>query len=257
MSEWRVSISDSVTGNVASGTWGGERGDFTEFQATYEARGHPWAQSGSWSLWPNALSWAKCWGVGQTRLRRQGASPGRWERAGCGTQEGAREQTWRQWSAGHQTGRWAETPWGWDDATVTHWLQGPQQITKSLDTQFSSVPLGPHGLQHARPPCPSPMPGAHSHSCPLSRWCHPTISSFVIPFSSHLQTFPASGSFQMSQLFASGGQSIGVSASTVNFPNWFPLGWTGWISLQSKGLSRVSFNTTVQKHQFFSALLSL
>ena len=138
MSEWRVSISDSVTGNVTSGTWGGERGDFTKFQATYEARGHPWAQSGSWSLWPNALSWAKCWGVGQTRLRRQGASPGRWERAGCGTQEGAREQTWRQWSAGHQTGRWAETPWGWDDATVTHWLQGPQQITKSLDThQFS------------------------------------------------------------------------------------------------------------------------
>ena len=108
--------------------------------------------------------------------------------------------------------------------------------------------------------CPSPTPGAYSNSCPLSRWCHPTISSSVLPFSSHLQSFPASGSFQMSQLFASGGHSIGVSASAsvlpVNIQDWSPLGWTGWISLQSKGLSRVFSNITVQKHQFFSVQLS-
>ena len=118
-----------------------------------------------------------------------------------------------------------------------------------------------HGLQHARPPCPSPTPRACSNSRPLSWWCHPTISSSVVPFSSHLQSFPASGSFQMSQLFSSGGQRIGVSASTsvlpVNIQDWFPLGWTGWISLQSKGLSRVFYNTTVQKHEFFSAQISL
>jgi len=112
--------------------------------------------------------------------------------------------------------------------------------------QFSSVQfspsvmsnsLWPHGLQHARPPCPSPTPGVYSSSCPLSGWCHPTILSSVVPFCSHLQFFPASGSFQMSQLFASGGQSIGVSASAsvlpMNIQDWFPLGWTGWISLQS------------------------
>ena len=100
--------------------------------------------------------------------------------------------------------------------------------------------LRPHGPQHTRPPCPSPTPGAYSNSCPSSRWCHPTISSSVVPFSSHLQSFPASGSFQMSQFFASGGQCIGASASAsalqVNIQDWFPLGWTGWISLQSKGL---------------------
>ena len=110
--------------------------------------------------------------------------------------------------------------------------------------------LWPHGLHYARPPCPSPTP----NSCPLSQWCHPTISSSVVPFSSCLQSFPASGSFQMSQFFASGDQSTGVSASAsvlpMNILDWFLLGWTGWISLQSKGLSRV-FNTTVQKHQFF------
>ena len=110
--------------------------------------------------------------------------------------------------------------------------------------------LRPHGLRHARPPCPSPTPGVYSNSCPLSRWCHPTMSSSVVPFS-HLQSFPASGSFQMSQFFASGSQNIGISASTsilpMNIQDWFPLRWTGWISLQSKGLSRVFFNTTVQK----------
>ena len=136
--------------------------------------------------------------------------------------------------------------------------------------QFSSVnfscsvvsdSLQPHGLQHTRPPYPSPTPRVYPNSCPLSRWCHPTISFSVIPFSSCLQSFPSSGSFLMNQFFASGGQSIGVSASTsvlpVNTQNWSPLGWTGWISLQSKALSRVFSNTTVQKHQFFSAQLSL
>ena len=131
--------------------------------------------------------------------------------------------------------------------------------------QFShsvtSDSLWPHGLQHTRPPCPSPIPGIYSNSCSLSQWCHPTISSSVIPFSSCVQSFPASRSFQMSQFFTSGGQSIRVSASASvlprNIQDWFPLGWTGWISLQSKGLSRVFSNTTVQKQQFFSTQLSL
>ena len=118
--------------------------------------------------------------------------------------------------------------------------------------QVVSYSLRPHGLQHARPPCPSPTPGACSNSCPSSQWCHPTISSSIIPISSCLQSFPASGSFPMSWFFASGGQSIGVSASAsvlpMNIQDWLPLGWTGWISLQSKGLSRVFSNTTVQKH---------
>ena len=133
----------------------------------------------------------------------------------------------------------------------------------SIISQFScsvvSSSLWRHELQHTRPPCPSPAPGVHSHSRPSSPWCHPTISSSVIPFSSCLQSFPASGSFQMSQLFAPGGQSIGVSASISVFPrntqDW-SLGWTGWISLQSKGLSRVFSNTTVQKHQCFGTQLS-
>ena len=131
--------------------------------------------------------------------------------------------------------------------------------------QFShsvvSNSLRPHGLQHTRLPCLSPTPGAYSKSCPLSQWCHPTILSSVIPFSCCLQSFPGSGSFPMSQFFPSGGQSIGVSDSTSVFPmsiqNWFPLGWTVWISLLSKGLSRVFPNTTVQKHQLFRAQLSL
>ena len=121
--------------------------------------------------------------------------------------------------------------------------------------------LQPHGLQHTRLPCPSPTPRVYSNSCPLNQWCHPTISSSVIPFSSCLQSFPASGTFQMSQLFASDGQSIGVSALAsvlpMNTQDWSPLGWTGWISLQSKGFSRVFSNTTVQKHQSFSTQLSL
>ena len=134
--------------------------------------------------------------------------------------------------------------------------------------QFSSVrsllmsdSLRCHGLQHTRPPCPSPTPRACSNSCQLSQWCHPTVSSPVIPFSSCLQSFPASGSLPMSQFFASGGKSTGVSTSAsvlpMNTQDWSPLGWTGWISLQPKGLSRVFSNTTVQEHQFFGTQLSL
>ena len=130
--------------------------------------------------------------------------------------------------------------------------------------QFScsvtSYSLQPHGLQHARPPCPSPIPGFYSNSCALNQWCHPTISSSVIPFSC-LQSFPAWGYFPVNQFYTSGGQRIRVSASAsvlpMNTQEWFPLGWTGWISLQSKGLSRVFSNTKVQKHQFFGPQLSL
>ena len=143
-----------------------------------------------------------------------------------------------------------------------------KQVTLGIATgsvQFSrSVvfdSLWPHGLQHARPPCPPPTTGVYSNSCPLCRWCHPTISSSVVPFSSFLQSFPASGSFQRSHFFASGGQSIGVSSSAavlpMNIQDWFSLGWTGWIFLLSKKLSRVFSNTTVQKHQFFNTQLSL
>ena len=130
--------------------------------------------------------------------------------------------------------------------------------------QFShsvvSDSLWPHESQQTRPPCPSPTPGVYSNSCPSSRWCHPAISSSVVPFSSCPQSLPASGSFPMSQHFTWGGQSIGVSASAsvlpMNTEDWFPLGWTACISLQSKGLSRVFSNITVQKHQFFSTQLS-
>ena len=121
--------------------------------------------------------------------------------------------------------------------------------------------LWPHGLQHARPHCPLPTPRVYLNSCPLSQWCHPTILFSVVPFSSHLQSFPGSGSFPVSQFFPSGGQSIGASTSasvlSMNIQDWFPLGWTGWVSLESKGLLRVFFNTAVQKHQFFSTQLFL
>ena len=134
---------------------------------------------------------------------------------------------------------------------------------QSSSVQFScsvvSDSVQPHRMQHNRPPCPSPTPRIYPNSCPLSWWCHPTISSSVIPSSSSPQSFSASGSFQMSQVFTSGGQRIGVSASTsvlpMNTQDW-SVGWTGWISLQSKGLSRVFSNTTVQNHQFFGTQLS-
>ena len=129
------------------------------------------------------------------------------------------------------------------------------QFSHSVVSDF----LRPHEPQHTRPPCPSPTPRVHPNPCPTSQWCHPTIASSIIPFSSCPQSFPASGSFQMSLFFASGGQ-VGISPSTsvlpMNTQNWSPLGWTGWISLQSKGLSRVFSSTTVKKHQFFSAQLS-
>ena len=136
--------------------------------------------------------------------------------------------------------------------------------TSVQQVQFShlvvSDSLQPPGLQYTRPPCPAPTSRAYSNSCPLSRWCHPTISSSVIPFS-HLQYSPASGSFLISWLYASGGQSIGVPTSAsvlpMNTQDWFPLGLTSWISLQSKGLSRVFSNTIVQKYPFFSVQLSL
>ena len=135
---------------------------------------------------------------------------------------------------------------------------------KFSSVQFScsdvSNSLWPHELQYTGAPCPSPTQVVYPNSCPLSQWCHPTTSSSVVPFSSCPQSFPESGSFQMSQLFTSGGQSIGVSASTsilpMNTQDWSSLGWTGWISLQSKELSRVFSNTTVQKHQFFSTQIS-
>ena len=151
-------------------------------------------------------------------------------------------------------------PWGMEKRS---WFILKWEIHSELSwVEWSSVTqscltLQPHGLQHTRPPCPSPTPRVDSNSCPLSQRCHSAISSSVIPISSHLQSFPASGSFPMSQFFKSGGQSIGASVSAsvlpMNIQDWSPLGWTGWIPLQSKGPSRVFSNTTLQKHQFFSA----
>ena len=135
-----------------------------------------------------------------------------------------------------------------------------QNMSSSVQSLSHVRLFGPHESQHTRPPCPSPIPGVYSNSCPSSQWCLPAISCSVVTFSSCPQSLPASGSFPMSQLFAWGGQSIRVSALAsvlpMNTQDWSPLEWTGWISLQSKGLSRVFSNTTVQKHQFFSAQLS-
>ena len=150
--------------------------------------------------------------------------------------------------------------WGLNRLVHGKHLKQYQVYISSVQFSHSvmSNALQPHELQHARPPCLLPTPGVDSNSCQLSQKCHSSISSSVIPFSSCLQSSPASGSFQMSQFFTSGGQSIGVSASTSvlpgNIQDWFPPGWTGLI-LQSKGLSRVFFNTTVQKHQFGTQLL--
>ena len=142
---------------------------------------------------------------------------------------------------------------------LTRYVKGVPSV--QFNRSIMSNSLRPREPQHARPPCLSPTPRVYSNPCLLSRWCHPTTSSSVIPFSSPHQSFPASGSFQMSQFFTSGGQSIDISASAsvlpMNIQDWFPLGWTGWISFQSKGLSRVFSNTTVQKHQFFTSQLSL
>ena len=161
---------------------------------------------------------------------------------------------------------WSPGPYGLGTFTLWEagWMGGNECDVSISSVQFShsvmSDSLQPHGLQHAKLPCPSPTPRVHSNPCPLSWWCHPTISSSAIPFC-HLQSLPASGSFPMSQFFTSGGQSIRVSVLASILPmsiqDWFPLGLTDLISLQSKGLSRVFSNTTVEKHQFFSAQLSL
>ena len=148
--------------------------------------------------------------------------------------------------------------------TYIQWMEHFFSIHSSVNWHFSrsvvSDSLRPHESQHARPPCPSPTPRVYSNSCTSSWWCHPTISSSVVPFSSCLQSSPASRSFPLSQFFTSGGKSTGVSASgsvlPMNIMDWSPLGWTGLISLQSKGLSRV-FSKKEKKHQFFSAQLSL
>ena len=164
---------------------------------------------------------------------------------------------------------WARSR-AWDKKSQSYGIKNKLRRNPIVSQQYShcycsvaqSCPtLWPHGLQHARPPCLSPSPRAYSNSCPLSQRCPPTISSCVVPFSSCPQSFPASGSFPMSWLFTSGGQRIGVSASAsllpMNIQDWFPLGWIGWISLLSKGLSIVFSNTTVRKHHFFSTQLSL
>ena len=154
---------------------------------------------------------------------------------------------------------WSDHP----DGQYAFWLMRAWALPLG-SVQFSrsvvSDSLQPRELQHARPPCPSPTPGVHSDSHPLSRWCHPAISSSVVPLSSCPQSLPASESFPTSQLFTWGGQSTGVSALASFLPKntqgWSPLEWTGWLSLQSKGFSRVFSNTTVQKYQFFGTLLS-
>ena len=175
---------------------------------------------------------------------------------------------WESWTVKKAERIDAFELWCWRRFLRVSWTarSSNQSILNEISSvQFSgsvmSNSLEFHELQHTRPPCPSPIPEVYPNSCPLSWWCHATISSSVIRFSSNPQSFPASRSFQMSQLVASGGQNIGVSASAsvllMNIQDWFPLGWTGWISWQSKGLSRVFSNITVQKHQFYGTQLSL
>ena len=157
-------------------------------------------------------------------------------------------------SLNQDTGKYFRVKKVHDSARYWYFSYSSVQFSRSV----LSDSLRPHGSQHTRPSCPSPTPRVYPNSCPSSRWCRSTISSSVIPFSSHLQSFPASGSFQMSQVFASGGQSVGVSASTsvlpMNTQDWSPLGWTGWTSLLSERLSRVFSNTTVQNSIWFQIL---
>ena len=167
------------------------------------------------------------------------------------------------WTSASRRTWWARNLSSWDN--ITSLGLRPIRTQEIVSVQFSysvvSDSLHSYESQHARPPCPSPSPRVHLYSRPSSPWCHPAISSSVIPFSSCPPSLPASGSFPMSQLFAWGGQSTGVSALASVLPKksqgWSPSEWTGWISFQSNGLSRVFSNTTVQKHQFFSAQLSL
>ena len=201
------------------------------------------------------------WCVQDTRRRPVWSDP-RDYLWGCGWEESFRgEADTEPWQA--MRGRLLSRAWSPPNPTITSCPKGLFLCFASVQFNHSVVSnsLQPHGLQHARPPCPSPTARVYSNACPLSRWCHPTIPSSVIPFFSRLQSFPASGSFEMSQLFASDGQSIWVSVSAsvlpMNTQDWSPLGWTGWISLQSKGLSRLFSNTTAQKHHFFSTQPSL
>ena len=173
----------------------------------------------------------------------------------------AQQTTFHDWSLAYALIAYSKTNQA--PGTVQEREQRIKKIKSSIQFSHSvlSDSLRLQEPQHTRPPCPSPNPRVHPNSCPLSWWCHPIISSSVVLFSSCPQFLPASGSFPMSQFFASGGQSTGISASTsvlpMNTHDWSPWGWTSWISLQSKGLSRVFSNTTVQKHQFFGAQLSL
>ena len=166
------------------------------------------------------------------------------------------------WPLGSKRTQWEQIPTHSSfQASVCVTLANMLSSLVRFSHSVMSDSLWRHGLQHTRPLCPSPTRRVYWNSCPSCRWCHPTISSSVVPFFSCPQSFPTWGSFPASQFFASGGQSIGVSASAsvlpMNIQDWFPLGWTGWISLQSKGLSGVFSNTTVQKYQFFGAQLSL
>ena len=169
-----------------------------------------------------------------------------------------------RWVCTWFTKQWGVTKGIWtEELYVSSWNSTVNNLSmkRQFSRSFASDSLRPQGLEHTRLPCPSPTPGAYSNSCPSHQWCRLTISSSVVPFSSCPQSFPASGSFPMTEFFASGGQIIGVSAwdsvLPMNIQDWSPLGLTGWISLQSKGLLRVFSNTTVQKHQFFSAQLYL
>ena len=171
--------------------------------------------------------------------------PGMWSQAGLRKYH-YEQNKWRWWNS------------SWAISNPERWWR--ETVALSEVHSVVSNSLWPHELQHTRPPCPSPTPRVHTNSCPSSRWCHPAISSYVVPFSSCPQSLPASESFPMSQLFTWGSQSIGVSALASVLPKksqgWSPSEWTGWISLQSKGLSRVFSSTTVQKHQFFGTQLS-
>ena len=235
---------------VGYSPWGRKQLDITEWfhfhfslSCTGEGNGNPLQCSCLGSPRDGKAWWAAVYGVTQSRTRLK----------------------WLSSSSSNKT--LTKFNIHYDQNIQENWTWGTWEILNmiaSVSVQFNrsvvSDSLWPHGLQNTRPPCPSPTPRVYSNSCPLRQWCHPNISSSVIPFFSCLQSFPASGSFQMSQLFESGGQTIGVSASSVlpmNTQDWSPLGWTGWISLQFKGLSRVFSNTTAQKHQFFGSQLSL
>ena len=221
--------------------------------------GHDWATSLSLSAF---MHWRRQWQLTPVFLPGESQGQGAWSAAVHGVTQSRTRLKWLSiW-------RYNKIFYFKKHKLLQNWKLIYTIIDKyhsSHSVQFSpsvvSDSLRLHGPQYTNPPCPSPTPRVYSNLCPLSLWCHPTISSSVIPFSSRLQSFPASGSFQMSQFFELGGQSIGVSPSAsvlpMNIQDYFPYGWTVWISLQSKGLSRVFFNSTVQTHQFFSIQLSL